>query len=382
MPPFHAISTQGRRKALLIGINYKWKSSEDFMPLNGPINDVNEMRKVLLEIYGYRDEDVVIMTDDDEAENTSSRWPTRCNIIVAIQQLVHGARAGDSLVFHYAGHSWQTKATLDQNEEDNMDEALITCDLQWILDDDLRKYLVDPLPSRSRLTAIFDSCHSGTLLDLPHYHCNNFLSRISSHPIATPNPRILQSNKRSQTLPAHILSKHFNGLPRASGRRACKSRIVRLRNVVGAIIRLKTVTKKLDLAAVSPTQTGSVSFPKQQPICTRSCKYTYMEDGPIVISMSSCADHQLAWENRKCQGAMTAALVRILRQNPSITVSDLKQSLRTSLWDAACERYMYLRQEGSGGSPLAFDVQSPQLGSLRRLSHNEQFIAEHERSIY
>ena len=53
-----------------------------------------------------------------------------------------------------AGHSWQIKATLDQNEEDNMDEGmiigilnailyldflmtvLITCDLQWILDDE------------------------------------------------------------------------------------------------------------------------------------------------------------------------------------------------------------------------------------------------------
>ena len=33
--------------------------------------------------------------------------------------------------------------------------------------------MVDPLPVGVSLTAIFDSCHSGTLLDLDHYLCNN-----------------------------------------------------------------------------------------------------------------------------------------------------------------------------------------------------------------
>ena len=33
--------------------------------------------------------------------------------------------------------------------------------------------MVDPLPVGVSLTAIFDSCHSGTLLDLDHYKCNN-----------------------------------------------------------------------------------------------------------------------------------------------------------------------------------------------------------------
>lgn len=41
-----------------------------------------------------------------------------------------------------------------------------------ILDNKLRKMLVDPLPVGASLTAIFDSCHSGTMLDLDHYLCN------------------------------------------------------------------------------------------------------------------------------------------------------------------------------------------------------------------
>ncbi|PCH35032.1 hypothetical protein WOLCODRAFT_139697 [Wolfiporia cocos MD-104 SS10] len=41
-----------------------------------------------------------------------------------------------------------------------------------IVDNDLRKLLVDPLPVGAYLTAVLDSCHSGTLLDLKHYRCN------------------------------------------------------------------------------------------------------------------------------------------------------------------------------------------------------------------
>ena len=37
----------------------------------------------------------------------------------------------------------------------------------------LKELLVDPLPVDAYLTAIFDSCHSGTLLDLEHYTCNS-----------------------------------------------------------------------------------------------------------------------------------------------------------------------------------------------------------------
>ena len=46
--------------------------------------------------------------------------------------------------------------------------ALLTCNTIQ----ELRDMLVDPLPVGSSLTAIFDSCHSGTLLDLDHYLCN------------------------------------------------------------------------------------------------------------------------------------------------------------------------------------------------------------------
>ena len=43
---------------------------------------------------------------------------------------------------------------------------------RMIIDNVLRQRLVDPLPVGSFLTAVFDSCHSGTMLDLDHYLCN------------------------------------------------------------------------------------------------------------------------------------------------------------------------------------------------------------------
>jgi len=62
----------------------------------------------------------------------------------------------------------KTPAVVD-DEIDRMDETIVPCDFRrngQISDDVLRVRLVDALPSGSKLTAFFDSCHSGTVLDL------------------------------------------------------------------------------------------------------------------------------------------------------------------------------------------------------------------------
>jgi len=54
-----------------------------------------------------------------------------------------------------------------------MDEVIFPADFKstsHIIDNDLYKALVAPVPTGCRLTAIFDSCHSGTILDLPYLH--------------------------------------------------------------------------------------------------------------------------------------------------------------------------------------------------------------------
>ncbi|KAK3313904.1 caspase domain-containing protein [Apodospora peruviana] len=155
----------GRRKALLIGINYFGQRGQ----LRGCINDVRNMSSYLVENFGYKREDMVILTDDQQ--NPMSQ-PTKQNILRAMHWLVKDARTNDSLFFHYSGHGGQTK-DLDGDEEDGFDEVIYPVDFRQvghITDDEMHRIMVRPLDSGVRLTAIFDSCHSGTALDLPYIY--------------------------------------------------------------------------------------------------------------------------------------------------------------------------------------------------------------------
>lgn len=86
----------GRRKALLIGINYFGQRGQ----LRGCINDVRNMSTYLVENFGYKREDMVILTDDQQ--NPMSQ-PSKQNILRAMHWLVKEARPDDSLFFHYSG---------------------------------------------------------------------------------------------------------------------------------------------------------------------------------------------------------------------------------------------------------------------------------------
>ena len=86
----------GRRKALLIGINYFGQPNQ----LKGCINDVKEMSTFLNMTYGYRREDMVILTDD---QPNPMSIPNKANILRAMRWLVNGARAEDSLFIHFSG---------------------------------------------------------------------------------------------------------------------------------------------------------------------------------------------------------------------------------------------------------------------------------------
>ena len=86
----------GRRKALLIGINYFGQRGQ----LRGCINDVRNMSTYLVENFNYKREDMVLLTDDQQ--NPMSQ-PTKQNILRAMHWLVKDARPNDSLFFHYSG---------------------------------------------------------------------------------------------------------------------------------------------------------------------------------------------------------------------------------------------------------------------------------------
>ncbi|TDZ21704.1 Metacaspase-1B [Colletotrichum orbiculare MAFF 240422] len=162
---FQYSNCSGRRKALLIGINYFGQRGQ----LRGCINDVKNMSGYLVDRFGYKREDMVLLTDDQQ--NPMSQ-PTKQNLLRAMHWLVKDARPNDSLFFHYSGHGGQTK-DLDGDEDDGYDEVIYPVDFRQtghITDDEMHRIMVQPLQAGVRLTAIFDSCHSGTALDLPYIY--------------------------------------------------------------------------------------------------------------------------------------------------------------------------------------------------------------------
>ncbi|KAH6833277.1 hypothetical protein C2S53_018111 [Perilla frutescens var. hirtella] len=157
-PPSHV---HGRKRALLCGITYKGHRQT----LNGSINDVVCMKKLLVERFHFPASSILVLTEEEE---DYYRIPTKRNIRNALRWLVQGCQSGDSLVFHYSGHGSQVRDR-DGDERDGYDESLLPVDYDTegrILDDEINATIVRPLPRGAMLHAIIDTCFSGTFLDL------------------------------------------------------------------------------------------------------------------------------------------------------------------------------------------------------------------------
>lgn len=95
--PFPLLSCSRQRKALLVGINYFGLTGK----LTGCVNDAKNMYSFLSQVYGYRPQDMVILTDDLQKPTSQ---PTKDNILRAMHWLVNNAKPNDSLLFHYSGN--------------------------------------------------------------------------------------------------------------------------------------------------------------------------------------------------------------------------------------------------------------------------------------
>ena len=149
------------KKALLVGINYIGTSAQ----LSGCINDIINMKNNLIQNYGFQESNIVLLT-----ETSKNKKPTKENIIKYISQLIDNNHSNSHLVFHYSGHGSNVKDT-NHDEVDGRDETICPLDYGsagFITDDQLYNILVRPLKSKAKLTCIFDSCHSGTILDLKY----------------------------------------------------------------------------------------------------------------------------------------------------------------------------------------------------------------------
>jgi Caspase domain len=163
------------RRALLIGINHyapppgakpatpapphapdsRFAPGRSWTNLQGPLNDVGRIKFLLTDVYGFS---VIHELKDEEA--------TRRQILNAIDQLIAETHPGDTDVIYYAGHGSRRTDTL--SSKNHFDETIVPVDA-WQGAEDIRdkelalRFNQIVYDKHAHLSAIFDSCNSGTI---------------------------------------------------------------------------------------------------------------------------------------------------------------------------------------------------------------------------
>ena len=147
--------------ALLIGINYKGSDCE----LKGCINDVLKVKEKLINKFGYKEENITLLTEETKNK------PTAQSIIDSITNLVFKTVTypNSELWIHYSGHG-ASVPDKNNDEKDGMDEVIVPLDYNksGIISDDTLHQLLQYLPAQTKCICFFDCCHSGTILDLKY----------------------------------------------------------------------------------------------------------------------------------------------------------------------------------------------------------------------
>ncbi len=162
------------RRALLVGIDIyqpsldsvqenqekssRLKGRGSWDNLNGAVNDMKAMRDILIARFGFKPGFIRVLQNDSA---------TRKNIIMTFKtHLIDSASPGDICLFFYAGHGSQV-ANSSTREEDGLDESLVPADshrgARDIRDKELWKLYNAVQEKGACLTAIVDSCHSGSI---------------------------------------------------------------------------------------------------------------------------------------------------------------------------------------------------------------------------
>ena len=159
------------QRSLLVGINYYGTSSQ----LSGCINDTHRVADVLRTVYGFPNQNIVVMSDN--LPKSSPLYPTKANIQRELAKLKSATQPGDIAMFHYSGHGVAVRNGTSTNMDyAGTDNALIPADVftrsgythgNEIVDDELWAW-ASSFPEGATVFSIVDACHSGSALDLPY----------------------------------------------------------------------------------------------------------------------------------------------------------------------------------------------------------------------
>jgi len=147
-------------KAVLFGIDYLKTTT----PLRGCANDVKNMADYLKEHERYND--VKVYTEQDTPTKV-----TGYSIVRILYKLAMDSRTKNykKVLIHFSGHGVGVIDT-NNDEDDGQDEAICPVDYEraGVITDDLLKKIFKYFNPNTKVTCVFDCCHSGTIGDLKY----------------------------------------------------------------------------------------------------------------------------------------------------------------------------------------------------------------------
>jgi hypothetical protein len=321
---------EGIQRALLIGV----EKVTGFPNLPQAHKDVEKVKDFLVKYRGYLPENIVTMMHHNSV--LPELYPSRKNIIRQIDLLVESTSQHDRIFFYYTGHGDQV--TCNHNTEiDNKDEAILTYTGKRIIDNILKEHLVDPLPHGAKLFALWDCCHSHTVLDLEHFNCNG----LWRTPLKVLSGLARKTRTLGKRLSSNILKDGFEG--RFSSKDDSQSKDAFFE------------TNNLDLCKVSSPDT-------YLPRCSFNCPMTLPENQnkAYVVSLSACKDNELAYDDNVTGETVTKFFIECLERNPRPSYCELLCYIRGRVNEITRRRIQAKKPAGN-------TARQP----LQRLSENE-----------
>lgn len=185
-----------------------------------------------------------------------------------------------------------------------------------ITDDEMHRIMVQPLPAGVRLTAIFDSCHSATALDLPYVYSTQGM-------IKEPN----LAREAGQGLLNVVSACARNDLDAAGDsivsvfKKAATGEAQHQRSLL-------TKTSAADVVMFSGSKDNQTSY-----VHIRRSGFSCL--GSVTLLTKNSADTMVA---SQATGAMSWAFISALRKNPQQSYVQLLNSIRDELEERYTQR--------------------------------------------
>jgi Caspase domain len=160
-----SLLAEGIKRALIVGIDIYLPGNitevnsgrTSWINLDGCVNDAMSIKTLLESKYGFGEDHISLLTNEKA---------TREGIINSIKRLTETSQKGDIVVIYFAGHGSQIK-NIGSSEADQKDETIVPSDAYLgaadIRDKEINELFYQLSEKGVILTAIFDSCHSGSI---------------------------------------------------------------------------------------------------------------------------------------------------------------------------------------------------------------------------